>query len=148
MRSAELHRLEQLNPVIKQVWEVHLRVQPVTSALARPDILVLMIDETLQKLTHHLRKKSAETAAASVSPVGPAASLCKCGLNPLISYYAAGESALRAVAAPVFGARIEVAVDALHVLAHRDIEALCGLCPERGRGERCAATMESCEARA
>ena len=115
--------------MVKAEWSRRLRSQPAITALANPDILVRLMDETLGQFDALLRTK----------PTGPKvpartkrlSSSCQCGLNPLLAYFSTGGAAMAAVAAELSGAD---AIDcetlrlAWDCLTKREIGLFCGSC--------------------
>ena len=90
------------------------------------------MDETLHQLDSFLRARpTARWLAQNRAKLGPLRTACRCGLNPLLDYFAAGEAALQAK----FPGGIKLNDDqrhaldrAWHWLAQREIESLCGTC--------------------
>jgi hypothetical protein len=120
-------------PDIKREWEALLRNEPALTALAEPDTLVFMMDETLAMLLGALQEKSlAAWVRNSTPPMAPRHLNCRCGLNPLVTYFATAELAIRAALGAKLGARIDAVLHTLHVLAHREIDTLCSVCLKRG----------------
>lgn len=144
MDSGVIERLEALRPEIKGKWETLLRVEPVSSPLASPDALVHLIDWTLDTIFHALRAQHAHrrsTRSGSADAAASFPSLCKCGLNPLLAYFVAGEQAMiehlvLLQARDVRSSRVhaEAVPEMKHVLAviaRREIEAFCAVCQHR-----------------
>jgi hypothetical protein len=113
-------------------WETYLRMQPVVSALARPETLMFGVDGVLDEVFARLRRPSAKRAARRWVDHF-------CSRNPLRAFYAAGEQALlemTVVAQTSFGhslprARInalEEVRQAIRAVARRDLEGLSSLC--------------------
>ena len=120
-------------PAIKREWEALLRNEPALTALALPDALVFMMDDTLATLVGALQEKSLGTwVRSTMPPMAPRMWQCRCGLNPLVTYFATGELALRAALARPLGPKLDGVLRALHVLAQREIETLCEVCLKRG----------------
>jgi len=55
-------------PAIKREWEALLRNEPALTALALPDALVFMMDDTLATLVGALQEKSLGTWVRSTMP--------------------------------------------------------------------------------
>ena len=116
----------------KSEWERRLRAEPVLNAMAEPSILFFLMDRTREDFQALLDKRSGRTRA--VHPCGSAPPLrdaCRCGLNPLLAYFATGRDALEAVLkedSALPEARRVVLIARWSVLARREIELLCGAC--------------------
>jgi hypothetical protein len=120
-------------PEIKREWEALLRNEPALTALAEPDTLVFMMDETLATLVGALEGKSLGSWVRNTTPpMAPRSLVCRCGLNPLVTYFATGELAIRAAASRALGKKTDEVLFALHVLAQREIETLCEVCLKKG----------------
>lgn len=118
---------------LKAEWERRLRAEPAITAMAHPDILVYMMDETLDQLGALLRAKSAERwGAVQHSHLMQLRALCPCGLNPLLTYFVTGGDAMQAVLLEVAAELPEVEKHALcsawHFMAQNEIESLCAPC--------------------
>lgn len=137
MEIDSLAPLESLKPTIKARWKTLLREIPSrprqTTAVVMPEMLVLMIDDTLTRLTGKLR---CLPDRASISPVPThhqkAKTSCQCGLNLLMNYYLSGVRALRDIL------RSEPGLDRRHIcrcfnlLAREEVLALASICRFRG----------------
>lgn len=133
-------RLEGLRSSWKREWETLLRAEPTLSPLGHPDTLVFLMDETISTVLRTLRSRPLPPAPADRRSLRtPLQRHCACGLNPLLNYYATGEVALRAVAAPALGAALEEALAGYHRLAQREIDTLCAVCRLRAPTD-CAAS--------
>ncbi len=124
---------------IKQAWERRLRHEPVTSPLANPDTLVLLMDRTLDELAAALTLRCRENAGESVSSNRAPRAGCLCGLNPLLAYFRVGASVLPAVmcgaanrcpelSATEFASCIQVLQTELNLLAQGEIRSFCAMC--------------------
>ena len=113
-------------------WETYLRMQPVVSALARPDTLMFGVDGVLDEVFARLRRPPAKR------PVRRWADNF-CSRNPLRAFYASGEQALleiMVIAHTSLGcslprqrtAALEEVRQAIRVVARRDLEGLASLC--------------------
>ncbi len=128
-----INQLEALRPAIKREWEHLLRTEPALSPLANPDTLVFLMDETLAQVLQGLRSRSLKKWLHEAGILmTPLQRRCSCGVNPLLTYYATGELALRAVTARSLGANFEPVLLIFHAIAQREIEALCGVCCHKG----------------
>jgi hypothetical protein len=85
-----LQALEAQRACIRSNWEYLLRLERASSPLANPDTLVHLLDYTLNGIFQGLRTGTHRRAA-----VRDLESLCPCGRNPLLAYFAAGRQALR-----------------------------------------------------
>jgi hypothetical protein len=133
-------RLDALRPAIKRRWEVLLRAEPPSSALASPDTFVFLMDTTLERVASALHTGAlSPRAGPGEGSLQAAKDRCKCGLNPLLTYYISGEKALIEIAGPVLRHDLDCALIFFHGLAHREIEALCGVCNHCGT-EHCRST--------
>ncbi len=126
MEESDIRRLEAQRAALKREWEALLRTEPTLSPLGNPDTLVYLMDETIDRLLATLRQPGA--GPDGKSQVAPLQRRCACGLNPLLNYYATGELAVHAVAAPLCGAGVEEAVAAFHAIARKEIDTLCSVC--------------------
>ena len=132
VEQSVVNQLEVLRPAIKREWDHLLRTEPALSPLANPDTLVFLMDETLDQLLHGLRARSSHPTQREIAQLlTPLQRRCACGLNPLLTYYATGELALRAATAGVLGEHFEPVLLVLHGIARREIDALCGVCCHR-----------------
>ena len=133
--------LEGLRPSWKREWEAMLRAEPTLSPLGNPDTLVYLMDETISGVLKSLRTRSLRQAPHDPRALRvPLQRHCACGLNPLLNYYATGEVALHAVAAPALVADLDEALTSYHLLAQREIDTLCAVCQHRGATTHCAPT--------
>lgn len=150
MHPSFIAELRARHPALKLAWDRKLRHEPITSPLANPDTLVLMMNRTLSELVVALEKRCMEPAPAP-SAVRTLRSGCLCGLNPLLAYFRVAGSVLPAVMSagadrcPELGA-VEYAVclqellAELHILAQDEIRSFCAMCQtEIVRGGKLAA---------
>ena len=133
---------------IKQSWERKLRHEPVTSPLANPDTLILLMDHTLDDLGAALAQRCRTPAPESGTNRLPRGIGCVCGLNPLLAYFRVAASVLPTVmaagadhcseldAAAYAGCLQEMQAE-LHGLAAEEIRDFCATCQtEIARGGR------------
>lgn len=126
--------LDALRPVLKQHWIARLRLAPAAppgTGLVTPDMLVFMVDGTIDRLVASLggttARRPARPARFNSSRAG-----CHCGLHLLLSYYLAGAHALRETLPADLGfARPEV-LRCFTRLAHEEMNALCDACNHHG----------------
>lgn len=118
-------------------WEESLRALPPSSGLAHPDTLVHLMPSTLDRIVLAL---AAPSHPNEDSP--PAA--CRCGMNPLVTFFITAETAMIDT---LFGAepawvrltanQRESGLDdlrsTLRMIADDDIEAFCSLCQMRSQ---------------
>jgi len=140
--------LQERRPAIKDAWERRLRRESVTSPLANPDTLVMMMERTLDELfatlaSSHLHGHEHRTRSTR-DRTG-----CLCGLNPLLAYFRTLASTLCALGATdgkSFGVLspdsvaqcLEFTLETLREIARRDIAAFCSVCQsEISAGQRC-----------
>jgi hypothetical protein len=132
LRALEAHR-----PSILTHWESLLRLERASSPLAQPDLLVRMLDQTLDDIFAALPGWSIRRVSTLVP-----ASACPCGRNPLLAYYAAGQQALREALVMIqAGISLLTTTDrddsfacvdqVFGDIARREIEAFCALCQFR-----------------
>lgn len=104
---------------------------PAATPLVTPAMLVFMIDESLARFAVRLSAPEArDRAPRALTRFSPTRAGCHCGLHLLLSYYLAGAQALRETM-PAGAGRIAVLHLFNHV-AHEELTALCGVCPQRG----------------
>lgn len=133
-----------MRPAWKREWESLLRSEPTLSPLGNPDTLVYLMDETITQVVRDLRTRALKAAATNPRALlVPLKRHCACGLNPLLNYYATGELAMHAVAAPVLGASLDEALTSYHLLAQKEIDTLCAVCQHRSGSECEPATLSA-----
>jgi hypothetical protein len=142
MQETLVQALRSQLPHIREQWEALLHAEPVKTPLAYPDSLVHLLDWTLEEIFHGLvalpdrRRVSRNAHLANERPT------CPCGRNPLLTYFAAGEQAMREalvlaqVALPSLDpierdAALEELDLVFHQIARREIESFCGVCQYR-----------------
>lgn len=136
-------------PAIKLAWERKLRKEPITSPLANPDTLVLLMDRTLDELAAVLAARCEAPAGSGVAlPGRPLRGGCLCGLNPLLAYFrvlagvlpavlAGGAAACPQLGAAAFAACTQELLGELQGVAAEEIKAFCATCQtEIMRGSR------------
>src|SRR5688572_4272688 len=80
---------------IRERWATLLRVEPVGSPLGHPDSLVHLIDWTLDEIFAGVSNTLIESAPGGSRPSGENPAPCACGRNPLLTFFSAGEQAVR-----------------------------------------------------
>lgn len=134
-------RLEFLRPSIKRDWERRLRTEPPLSPLGHPDVLVFLMDETLEQLRAGMKDPGLSARSDLGSELAPLSNLCRCSLNPLVRYYVTGEQAIRAAVDSVPAAELELALHCYRRLARREIRLLCSLCRKCETTEPCPESL-------
>lgn len=128
VRQRILCLLENRKTDLKNEWAQRLRVEPVRTPLADPAILGYLMDETIAQLTALLTRRPPR---AKREGGGVFEDRCRCGLNPLLVYFATGEAALSAILeteAPLDEPLRMFVSGQWRVLAQRELDALCGAC--------------------
>ena len=138
MDERMLDALTTQRPDIHRRWETLLRVEPVNSPLGDPESLKHMIDYTLDTLFAALKTQKPHRSHSSCAAKR---ALCKCGRNPLLAYFIAGEQALletlilaqttRPDSSENRAAEALELKESLAYVAHREIETFCALCQIR-----------------
>ena len=125
--------------MIKTCWEVLLRAEPPASALGNPDILVFMMDRTLDAFfTAILSPTPRRWLAHHPLLCGSLDETCPCGRNPLLHYFVSGEQAIVAIAARALPESAAMPPKAqkqilsevqltFHYLAQHEIQNFCDL---------------------
>ena len=127
-------------PLIRANWEALLRLERPSSPLANPDLLVHLLDQSLDEIFRDFQLWSPRAHPRSYVP------LCPCGMNPWLAYLRAGRQALRqalieaqsALAGQTQEARTEALAALEQVLDHiarREIEAFCSVCQSRPKAQ-------------
>jgi hypothetical protein len=131
-------------PEIRAQWEALLHAEPVKTPLAYPDSLVHLLDWTLEEIFRGLTLPVRRRLTRKASPPNDR-QICPCGRNPLLTYFAAGEQAMREAlvlaqaATPALDpierdvALVELDLVFRHI-AQREIESFCGVCQYRESG--------------
>jgi hypothetical protein len=129
-RALSTHRLH-----LRRRWEEGLRALPPSSGLAHPDTLVHLMPSTLDRIALALASARHPKQASL-----PAA--CRCGMNPLVTFFITAETAMIDT---LFGAEpawirltakqresgLDCLRSTLRKIADDDIEAFCSLCQMR-----------------
>lgn len=130
-------RLDELHPAIKNRWSELLReaprTQPEATGVVTPAMLILMVDETLERLQRTVRKSPRPVRSGwAVAHFGEMRAGCRCGLHLLQTYYLSGARALKEMLPDGLGVeRVEV-LHRFNCLAHEEMAALCEICRHRG----------------
>lgn len=139
MHPSFVAELRARHPALRLAWERKLRHEPITSPLANPDTLVLLMNRTLTELTAALEKRCLHEPAQLPSAARTLRSGCLCGLNPLLAYFRVAGSVLPAVmsasadrcpelGAVEFAACLQELLAELHTLAQDEIRSFCAMC--------------------
>jgi len=142
MQEQLVSALRTRRPKIRAQWEALLRAEPVNSPLGNPDALVHLIDWTLDEIFTALANPLSRHRAPGPRLNSAERHECPCGRNPLLAYFAAGEQALheaiilaQAAASPLDPTERDASFTELNLalqhIAHREIEAFCGVCQFR-----------------
>jgi len=142
MQETLVTSLRTRRPHIRARWEDLLRIERASSPLAHPDALVHLIDWSLDEIFQALADPLAQRHPARRLSQDGHRNECACGRNPYLAYFAAGEQAVHealilaqvAVTALKPSDRDNTLEEINHVLqhlAHREIEAFCGVCQYR-----------------
>ena len=94
MHDATIAALVRRRKAIHARWETLLKGERVNTPLARPELLVYLMDPTLDNIFAALRHLP-RTAVSWESGAGEAErASCACGRNPLLVFFLSGEQAL------------------------------------------------------
>jgi hypothetical protein len=136
VQTAVLQALATQRGAIRANWEALLRLERPSSPLANPDLLVHLLDQSLDEIFRDLLLWSRRAHPRAYVPH------CPCGMNPWLAYLGAGRQALRQALIEVQAASPaqthEARDDALACLeqvmdhiARREIESFCSVCQSR-----------------
>jgi hypothetical protein len=145
MQESLVCSLRAQRPLIRDRWEALLHAEPIATPLGNPSALVHLLDWTLDEIFRGLstlgsrRRVGRKPACADYRPE------CACGRNPLLTYFLAGEQAVRealvlaqAAASTLDPIERDASLEELdlvfHHIARREIEAFCGVCQHRHDG--------------
>ncbi|HTO02391.1 MAG TPA: hypothetical protein VL069_01755 [Opitutus sp.] len=145
MQETMVRSLRSRLPDIRARWEALLHAEPVKTPLAYPDSLVHLLDWTLEEIFHGLAALPVRRRLTRKPPGPRDQPICPCGRNPLLTYFAAGEQAMREALVLVQAAsplldplERDAALNELDLvfqhIARREIESFCGVCQYRGAG--------------
>lgn len=151
MHEALLRALQAQRPTLLARWESLLRANPSPNALGNPDVLVLMMNWTLEEWESTLRRPNIRRRRSSrMGTSEGTADPCPCGQNPLLGYFRSAETALDEALAtlvapkagdPASAAEWSLSRDAfatearraLRQVADREISSFCAVCRQRNR---------------
>jgi hypothetical protein len=142
MQESLVTSLRTRRPHIRARWEDLLRIERASSPLAHPDALVHLIDWSLDEIFQALADPLAHRPPGRRPTADGHRHECACGRNPYLAYFDAGEQAVHealvmaqaAVPALKAADRDNTLAEinrVLQHLAHREIEAFCGVCQYR-----------------
>ena len=151
MQESLVSALRAQRPRVRAHWEALLRVEPVGSPLGHPDALVHLIDWTLDEIFTAIANPLARHRTGHNRLGADEPPHCPCGRNPLLAYFSACEQALQEalVLAQAATENLDpLERDAsfqelnmvLQQISRREIEAFCGVCQFRERGEQAASS--------
>lgn len=123
---------------IRARWQTLLHVEPVTTPLGNPHALTHLIDWWINAILERF-DQAEEGELRQPSTAREVRDACRCGANPLLAFFAAGEQAMReALVLAQAGAphldpeeRDNSMIELDFVIrdtARREIEAFCGVC--------------------
>jgi len=115
---------------LKATWDRQLRLAgPPNTALAIPDILVHRMSDTLDQFSLLLRRAAAKRWPDLPPPEWEhLRDHCRCGLNPLLDYFATGGKALHLVLTDLSPEDRNALDQAWYFLAQQEVGSLCAVC--------------------
>jgi len=124
--------------IIKSAWERRLRSESVTSALANPDTLVMMMDRTFDELLASIAESS-HSGRGARDHFKRTGTGCLCGLNPLLAYFRtfaitlcgvveAGGKPFAVMPPESLALCLDETLLVLREIAQRDVAAFCAVC--------------------
>jgi hypothetical protein len=144
VKASLIQALSSRRREIRQRWDSLLRLERIETPLANPDVLVYMIDSTLNRIFDELRGRKAFIGGEPSSSVALLRADCPCGKNPFLGHFLAGEQAV--LEALVLTQSGDASLDPAHrsdavaelyftinAIARGEIETLCSLCKNRPR---------------
>lgn len=148
MQEPLVRALRSQLPQIRERWKALLHAEPVHTPLAYPDTLVHLLDWTLDEIFTGLTTLSLRRHMSRKLGSRDYRGECPCGRNPLLTYFAAGEQAMREAlvlaqaALPSLepierDASLEELDLVFRQIARREIESFCGVCQHRGDVPNC-----------
>lgn len=129
MNERCLRALQERRSTLHCQWEALLRAAPYNTPLANPDTLVHLMDRTLDQVFHELNHPSARRRQPGL-PRG----FCRCGHNPLVTYFKTAGMAFQTTLAqcadeiPVSRDDVEEVTRTLSRIGRREIMTFCALC--------------------
>ena len=127
------NRFDPWRPAVTACWESRLRgdlaISRPPGTVINPEMLVLMVDDTLARLSVRLGERSKQKSVPHPPPLRRNLRVgCQCGLHLLLNYYMTGICALRQVLPRDFGRDRVHICHCFNVLAHDEIDALASIC--------------------
>lgn len=140
MQASLLRELHRRRPAMHARWDALLHAEPATSPLALPDVLVHLIDATLDEVFANLASCDDFDDRCRIMPRSPA--ICPCGHNPYLAYFFSGERALRealefaqttacALDPNARDSSLAELISVLDCISRREIGTFCGVCQHR-----------------
>jgi hypothetical protein len=129
MNERCLRSLQARRVTLHLQWEERLRAAPFKSPLGHPDTLVHLMDRTLDQIFTELIHPTARRRQP-----GLPSDFCRCGHNPLVTYFSTAVLALQttlgqcADEVPVTRDDVADVKRALTRIARREIMTFCALC--------------------
>jgi hypothetical protein len=114
-------------------WERGLRELGVTSPLAHPDILLYRMEDTLAAVIVALSAPALAENRACCPAVATLRGSCRCGLNPLQSYFESGSRVVSELFDDLSADERRRLEHAWFAVAQREIAVLCSLCQQEPR---------------
>jgi hypothetical protein len=141
VHSALIEAMDSRRSRIRASWERLLKGERVNTALARPEVLIYLIEPTLDRIfaaLRHLPRTSVNLKSDLAAEEFKRAA-CECGRNPLLVFFLAGEQALldelihlQAEASELVGNPRTQDVTELYLVirheARREVGAFCAVC--------------------
>lgn len=129
MNERCLRALQARRTTLHFQWVERLRAAPVKSPLGHPDTLIHMMDRTLDQVFHELTHPSARRRQPGLPP-----GFCRCGHNPLVTYFSTAALAFETALAqcadelPVSRDDADEVKRTISRIARREIMTFCALC--------------------
>jgi len=148
MKRAFLRVLLGQRASIKQRWRAVLQAAPIHTPLANPDVLAHLIDDTLEELFWGVLYQRAGSVGNEEGDTKYLVEMgSRCGLNPYVGYFLAGEAALvgeiktlkptaQLSENEILLAESEL-LRAFRMMSHREVNAFCEICRIERPAERC-----------
>ncbi len=151
MRENLVNALRVRRPHVRARWEDLLRIERACSPLANPDALVHLLEWTLDEIFLALANPLSVRRSRHIERIDYRHG-CPCGRNPLLTYFGAGEQALRealvmaqASSPGLEASERDASLEQLDLefqrIARREIEAFCGVCQYRLESQRAPAEV-------
>lgn len=143
MHESILLGLQAMRSELLIEWETLLRGKPAPSPLASPDVLVYLmkwtLDEVFKNLVSPPNRRRLRSRSGSPPSDEALTNGCRCGMHPLLTYFACLEEAVEKNLEKVFGllenldgversaAKVEARL-AVTLVSSREIETFCAVC--------------------